>query len=304
MKNIYIGYAKLVLVILIWGGNYHVAKYVVDDSDPFTVSFIRWFIASVILFVIYWRKHGILGFRKPSSDWKILFLVSLFGVSIYNLLFFSAEVFLPASMVAILYAFTPCITVMLGAIFLKQRVNFYAWCGIIVAMCGAIAVINLSSPTCGKVFCIGLFSNVSFGQILAILASVSMAIYTILNKQASQLQLDSLTITTFSSIFGAVILFIPALFFGDLASVVHNSLMFWVAMAYVSILATVLSYHWYCDAIREIGTCKTTVFQNGVPLAAVILGIVFLGQIISMEIIIAGCIIVLGVLITNKSLNS
>ncbi len=304
MKNIYIGYAKLVLVILIWGGNYHVAKYVVDDSDPFTVSFLRWFIASVILFTIYWRKHGIVGFKKPRVDWKILFLLSLFGVSIYNLLFFGAEVFLPASMVAILYAFTPCITVMLSAIFLKQRVSFYAWCGIIVAMFGAIAVINLSSPTCGKIFCIGLFSNVSFGQILAILASVSMAIYTMLNKQASQLQLDSLTITTFSSLFGTIILFVTALFFGDLSGVMHYSLMFWIAMSYVSIFATVISYRWYCDAIREIGMGKTSVFQNGVPLATVILGVVFLGQTISMGIIMAGCAIIFGVLITNKSLNS
>ena len=303
MKSKYVGYTKLVLVVLIWGGVYHVAKYLVEGSDPFTVSFVRWFIASVVLLAFYWRKCGVAGFKKSTTEWKVLLLLSLFGVSVYNLLFFSAEVFLPASMVAILYSFTPCITVMLSAVFLKQKVSFYAWCGIIVAMTGAVVVINLSSPTCGKFFCIGLFSNVSFGQILAILASLSMAIYTILNKQASHMQMDSLTITTFSAVFGAIVLFITAIFFGDLPSIIHKSWMFWLAMAYVSTLATVVSYKWYSEAICNIGMNKTSVFQNGIPLATVILGVVFLGQTISLEIIMSGCAIIAGVLITNKALS-
>ena len=304
MKIKYLGYIKLVLVILLWGGVYHVAKYLVRDSDPFTISFVRWFIASIVLLVLYWRKHKVDGFKKPPAEWRMLFLLSLFGVTLYNLLFFGAEVFLSASMVAILYSFTPCITVMLSAVFLKQKVNFYAWCGIIVAMAGAVVVINLSSPTCGKFFCLGLFSNVSFGQILAILASCSMATYTMLNRQASQMSLDSLTITTFAATFGALMLFVTAILFGDLASVLHKSLIFWIAMAYVSIFATVISYKWYSDAIREIGMGKTAVFQNGIPLATVMLGIVFLGQHVSVQIIMAGCAIIVGVLITNRALSS
>ena len=55
-NNKIIAYVKLICVILIWGGVYHVAKFLVSDTDIFTIAFIRFFIASFVSLLLYYKK--------------------------------------------------------------------------------------------------------------------------------------------------------------------------------------------------------------------------------------------------------
>lgn len=302
-KNLVLGYIKLSIVILIWGGVYHVAKFLTNGTDPFTLSFTRFFIASVILLILHHNCNGINGFKKTKNDWIVLFLIGFFGICLYNLFFFAAESLISANIVSIIYSLTPCITVYLGSIFLKQKIGVGGNIGVLVALIGAIGVISLSDGDCGKIFCSSLFRHISLGQTFSILASFCMAIYSILNKKASHMGISSLTITTFSSFFGMILLLIPFLIWGDAKSLLAKSWEFWLAMGYTSILSTVIAYKWYSDAIQEIGMGQTVVCQNGIPFATIIIGALFYNQGVSWGVFISGAVIVLGVIITNFSVN-
>ncbi len=298
-------YIKLVSVILLWGGVYHVAKYLVSDTDIWTVAFIRFFSAAIVLLCIYYKRHRRILIVRPRNHWLMLFWIGLIGVFGYTTLFFAAESLIPANNVAILYAFTPCITVLLSRFFLKQRISTLAYVGIIIALLGTIVVISLSESSCnGKIICTGLVKNLSLGQILAVLAAICMCLYNILNKKAVAMNLDPMTITTFSSVFGAILLFFTFWAFGAPAhTLLHKGFAFWIAMFYTSIFATVISYKWYSEAIRYIGIGQTAVFLNGVPLSTVLIGVVLLGQSVSLGVIIAAIVIISGVLITNYAVN-
>ncbi len=302
-KNVVVGYTKLIVVIRIWGGVYHVAKFLTTDTDPFTLSFIRFALASIILLILHHNNNGFAGFKKTRSEWLVLFLIGFFGVSLYNLFFFAAESLISANVVAIIYSLTPCITVYLGSVFLKQRVSMGGYVGILIALAGAVGVISFSDGDCGKFFCSALFKHISLGQIFAILASICMAIYSILNKRASQMNISSLTITTFGSVFGMIFLFIPFLLWGDAKSILSKSWMFWLAMGYTSILSTVIAYKWYSDAIQEIGMSQTVVCQNGIPFATIMIGTLFYGQWVTLGVFTSGAIIILGVIVTHFSVN-
>ena len=71
----------------------------------------------------------------------------------------------------------------------------------------------------------------------------------------------------------------------------------------MSVLATVLCYKWYSDAIHEIGVARTVIFQSGVPVSAVSIGLTFLGERMQVLVVVAGAVVVNGVLITNMALN-
>lgn len=299
------GYLKLFGVIVIWGGVYHVAKFLVQDTDVYTVAFIRFISAAIVLLMLYYKKHKYISIVRPRNQWWLLFWIGFVGIFLYNILFFTAETLIPANNVAILYAVTPCIIVLLSTIFLKNKVSMLGYLGIAIALFGTIGVISLSESSCaGKFLCSSLLTHLSLGQIIAFLASVSMAIYSILNKKAAHMNLDSLCITTFSTVFGAICLFITYLIFGEPAhNLLHKPLTFWLAMFYISIFATVIGYKWYSDAINNLGVGQTAVFLNGVPLCAVLIGVVFLGQSLSAGMMVFGLVVISGVLITNYAGN-
>ena len=73
-----LAYIKLVLVILIWSGVYHVAKYLVNDTDAFTLGFLRFLMATIVLLIMYFSKKGVKGaLTRPESHWIILCLIVL-----------------------------------------------------------------------------------------------------------------------------------------------------------------------------------------------------------------------------------
>ncbi|MCC2645497.1 MAG: hypothetical protein K0R94_1275, partial [Burkholderiales bacterium] len=238
----FLAYIKLITVVLIWAGVYHVAKYLAANTDAFTLSFLRFFIASSILLLLYFREHGVQKiFTIAESQWSVLWLIGLIGVFGYNILFFGAESIISANDVAIFFAFSPCLTVIFNKLILKHQIRPLAYLGIAIALLGTIGVITLSHKAVPEYTCLATSRLIPWGQILAILTAFAMALYNVLNKKACYLGLDALTITTFSALIGTIFLFISFLLFGGkMAELIHKPFAFWAAMAYISILATVI----------------------------------------------------------------
>lgn len=296
-----LAYIKLILVILIWAGVYHIAKYLTIDTDAFTLAFLRFFTAGCVLLMMYFKEHGIKGaLTITDNQWSILWLISLVGVFGYNILFFGAESIISANDVAIFFAFSPCLTVIFSKLILKHEIHPFAYVGIVIALLGTVGVITLSHKPVPEYSCLATHRLIPWGQILAISTAFVMALYNVFNKKACCLGLDALTITTFSALMGTLFLFISFLLFGGkFASLMHKPLTFWAGLGYISILATVVAYKWYSEAIRELGVGQTAVFLNGIPLFTVLIGITFLGNVILPDVMLSGIIIIIGVVITN-----
>ena len=225
------------------------------------------------------------------------------GIFLYHILFLKAEALISANNVAILYAVTPCFIVLLGVIFLKNSLGALGYLGVILALLGTVGVVGLSDPSCnGRYLCHNLLTNLSLGQVIGLGASLAMAVYSVLNKKATHMNLDPLVISTFSILFGTICLSVTFFIFGDrLVLLLNKPWIFWCAMFYLSIFGTVLSYKWYIDAIHFFGVGKAGVFLNGVPLSAILIGVLVLGQPLSIGMTAFGLIVIIGVIITNYS---
>ncbi len=299
-----VAYFKLLSAIGLWAGVYHVAKFLVGDVDIYTIAFLRFLISSIVLLPIYLTKRGKPGIKLIKNNWLFLAIIGFFGSFLYNIFFLSAETYVSADDVALLYAFTPCITIIIGCVVFKQKINRNCIFGILVALFGTIGVINENSILCGKYFCANIINGgFSIGQQLALLATLTMAIYNVLNKKALMSNLDSVTIVTGSSFFGMVFSFITFLINSNHKAVIlHMPFSFWWAMFYISVLSTIIGYKWYSDAIHHIGILQTVVFQNTLPFITILIGMFFLGESIKLQVFIFGIIIALGVIITNYAI--
>lgn len=299
--NSWLAYFKLFGLVCVWGGNYHVASYLVKNVDIVTISFLRFLIASIALLVLYCCQNNCAGaYQKIRKNWLLLLYLGGIGIFLYNLLFFASESLISANDVALLFAFTPCIAAILSYIFLRQPVRLVGWLGIAIALIGAIAIINLSNKDCGRFFCANTFGALSMGQLFAFGASFSMAIFTIVSKKLSQRGVDTLTMTTVAAVVGALLLAILYLFYGGtLSALLQQGVKFWSGIIYLSLFATVITYRWYSDILHILGT-PITVWLNAVPFVAIIIGFVLSEATVSINELIAGVVIIIGAIIATK----
>lgn len=300
LTRVQIAYLKIVVAMFLWGATYHAAKELVQELDIYTSSAIRWGIAALVLVIMFYQKKSLRGFIQPFRNWIIILAIGIFAIGVYNIFFFAAEARIPANLVAVIIAITPCITVICSRVFFKEAINFLTLIGIVIAFCGAVLVINVSG--CGNLWCNNLIINLNFGELLAFLMAICAVAYNLLLKKSARLGMDGLTVTTLSSLVGAVFLIIVAGLKGKYLTIMNLSNHAWWMIFYLAIFGSVLGYKWYSDGVKEIKVSQAVVFVNTIPLTSIITGILFFNSPVTYLFVMAALIVIAGVIITNYSL--
>lgn len=298
-QNLY-AYIKIVLAVISWAGVYHSANYLAHHADIYTIAFVRYFIASLMLVIIMRIKNGsFMNKQLFMAHWQTLITIGVIGIGFYNIAFFVSEKYMSANMVALIFAINPCLTILLASLYFRQKLSYMAYIGLFIALCGAIGVINFANPECGRFWC-NPYNHIGIGEVSAIILCFLAAIFNITNRVATQKGIDSLTITTYAAIFGDIVLFIFMVCFGEPNTILHQDSTFWWAMAYTIVIASVGAYFLYSEGIKQLGVAKSVVFINGIPFTTILIGIILFGDHIKLSVITSGIVIIIGVMIANS----
>jgi drug/metabolite transporter (DMT)-like permease len=103
----------------------------------------------------------------------------------------------------------------------------------------------------------------------------------------------------YSSIAGTFFLAGPAFLEGGL-SFLHYSLLEWANIFYLGFFGTVLGFLWYYQGIRKIGPTRAGLFINFVPISAISLAFLFLGEPVTVSLLIGTLLVSSGVYLTNR----
>jgi len=114
-------------------------------------------------------------------------------------------------------------------------------------------------------------------------------------------KLSPLASVSYSAAVGAAALAVPAALLEGLGpNLGPASLLDWAAIAYLAVFGTVLGFVWFYEGVKLIGPTRAGLFINIVPISAVVLAFLILGEPITWSLA-AGTILVLsGVYLTNK----
>jgi len=296
-------YVKLILAIAIWASIYHVAKIATKVADVEVVAFVRYLITAIVFIFLHRFKTGRFIPNLDKNQWLWVCILGIVGVFLYNFLFFSAEALISGNIVAIMYAFAPCLTTIISSYVFKTSLSWLSKLGILIALLGSLGVINYATPECGKLFCPNIITHVGRGEIFGILATIMFACYAVISKYTAQKNVAAITMNTYAAVVGCICLGLITIINSDLSVIPHLGFEFWASEIYMSIIATVLAYIWYLDAIFKLGVFKTVIFQNTIPLQAVIIGYIFFGATIGAGALICGIVVLCGVYITNYALS-
>lgn len=179
----------IIAVTCLWGFNYSVIKAGVDNIDPFILTGLRFTFAAfpAILFV-----------RKPDVKWRYLALYGItFGVGLWGMMSMSIYSGLSAGTASLVLEFSVFISVLMGSVFLKERITTSLKIGLSLTLFGLIFMANIND---GSVTLIGFM--------FALLGALSMSSISLMVKKIDIK--DMFAFVAWSCLFAPVPLFLMA----------------------------------------------------------------------------------------------
>lgn len=280
-------FIKLLLTAVFWGGTFIAGRVVAGHMGPYSAAFLRFLVAGTVLTGLVCR-NGAGALRIRRAQLLPLLLLGLTGVFAYNACFFKGLKLLQAGRASLIIATNPVFISLLSSVIFKEPLTRFGIVGIMISVAGAVVVItrgDMGSVLAGGV---GLGEAYIFGCVLSWVA------YSLIGKVALK-SLTPLVAVTYSAVFGAGFLLMPALAEGLPGELAGFSAWDWVAIGYLGVFGTVLGFVWYYEGIRAIGPSRASLFINFVPISAVILAFLILGEPITLSLVVGTIMVTSGV---------
>ncbi len=275
---------------LIASGTHIVAKGITHDIEPALILLFR--SAMAALFYILWLSFQRQSVKKIEKKdlYKILLLGAL-NIPLNQFLFLQGMKYTTAPNMALAYALTPAFVLLIAVIFYKEKTSNQKLFGVGIAILGAIVVLLERGI---------VFTNESLlGDFLALAASLSWALYTIIGRSFSikygAIYSTGLAMTTGFLLYIPVFLLMPVSFQIDTITTVN-----WLQLIYLGVITSGIGYAIWYYALTKTEASKVAVFNNLQPVMTTILSIIFLGTFLTPFFVIGGIMIIVGVFITQR----
>ena len=161
--------------------------------------------------------------------------------------------------------------------------------------------VGLSILGVGIVFYEGLGAEGTslVGDLFVLLAAMAFGGYTVLSMPVLERH-SPLTVATYSLLFGGLIVLV--LSFPYLAGLEWESVGAgaWAAVAFSAVLATAFSFSAWQTGVSRIGANRVLVYQYLITVTGVASGIVFFDEVLGVEKLVGGAIILVGVYLARR----
>lgn len=285
MKKSGLHYIATIASVLLWSASFIATKFAYISFSPIMVGFIRFFIATVILFFARLILHDTALPNK--TDMKKIALSGLLGITLY----FSAEnlgvKMTTASNASLIVASYPSITALFEFFIYRTKPAAKKIIGIILAF-GGVVILTASSGGGGK--------QALYGNLILIAAGVIWTFYNFTTRSVTK-KYSPLTLSYFQMLFGTIF-FIP-LVLPECGSIQSITLPSCLAIAYLSVGCSVGAFLMYNFGLRKLSASTAVSIMNLVPVFGIILSAVLLGEAVSAAQICGGIVVITGVILSS-----
>ncbi len=284
----------LFLITFIWAGTFVIIKPTLNFISPLLLVTIRFFIASILIFIIFNKKLFVI--PRPTIKMGVIlgiFLFVGFAVQTMGLQYTTATK--SALITGTFVVFTPILQVMIE----KKPLKIGNIIGVILVFTG---LVFLSSPENNFISLIESFGGgFNVGDFLTLICAIFFAFYIvyldIISNKTDFIHILWLQIiTTFIGSF--ILMFILDLIQIEIIKFVLNSQVLFTIL-YTSIFATVITTFLQTKYQRYTTPTRAAIIFTSEPLVASILAYLILSETIGIFGIIGGTLIILGVLFSE-----
>lgn len=291
---------RLIGMAILWGASWPWGRMVAQNMPPITGSAIRFLIASIALLIWLYSADRFNTARSLSSkQWLGLFAAGATGIFAYAVCFLIALQWMPSGKASSVIALNPAVTLILACILFKEKLNTTIAIGIVMAIFGSLYAISQGNPLRFLSGAVGLGEYLILGCVMA------WVVYTLIGRKLLG-GIDALTATTFSTLFGTILLLITSFIFeGKEAwiSAYHASISVHGALIGMALGATVLGYSWFFMGVKALGAGNAAAYVALVPVFGISISALFLGEPLHTSLLIGAPLAILGMIVMHKGQN-
>lgn len=281
-------FALLGLVMLLWAGNSIVGRAVKDDVAPFTLAFVRWAGASLVLlpFAIGPLRRD---WAEIRQGWKAILLLGALGIAAFNALLYSGLHYTTATNALLLQAAIPPAVMLADRVLFGTRSGVGQQLGVLASVLGVVVIVFEGDPAAAMRLHFGR------GDVLVLASVVVWALYTVCLRLRPAISPVSFIATTF-----AIGVFAMAPLAGMEWQAGHTVVLtpkVTGAFLYVCLLPSLLSYFIYNRATGVVGPARAGQAITLMPLFGAFLSAALLGEALhpfhfaGMALILAGIVV-------------
>ena len=268
-------YILALIVSLLWGFNFVFAKTALLHFEPFTLLLIRYLIISLLLIPF---------FPKPPVPIKDILLLS-FSFSLCHLgaMFLSLKIGLDASIgIVALQTHVPFLLI-LGIIFFKERIGLYSIVGLILAFVGSVLLMKAPNSVDNPI-----------GFWLMIFSAFSVAVYGVHVKKLAKV--NTVALIAWIAFISLPIMFLLSLCLesNQISMILSADYKVAISLLYITIGTAIIGHSLWAYLLARNPVSAIAPITLLIPVIGVFAGVFFLGEAISMVMIIGATLVIIG----------
>jgi len=265
-------YLLLVLTTLFWSGNFVLARFVRLDVPPIGLSFFRWAVAGSILLPFVWRRMR--------RDWplvrrhmRLVLVLAVLGVANFNTFVYLGLQSTTASNGVLLQSVMPLVILGLARLILGTSIRPAQVLGILVSLCGVIAIVARGDLTTLA----GL--DINRGDLWIMLAVLSWGLYSVGLKKLPP-AIDPFAFLGYAIAIGAACILPFYLWEVSTGRTMSLDAVTLGSVGYVAIFPSLLAYLFWNHAVHQVGPERAGQFIHLMPVFGSLLAMLFLGEVL------------------------
>jgi drug/metabolite transporter (DMT)-like permease len=272
-------WSLLGLLSILWGGSFFFNGVVLRELPPLTVVLLRVVLAAIILLPLLWVYR--IRLPKGLSGWKPFFAIGLLNNVLPFSLIVMGQTYIASGLASILNATTPLFTVVVMAAAGEEKLHARRVAGIVA---GLIGVIILHGEG------LGFETGQGIGILLCLAAAFSYGLSALVARRLLS-NSPPLGTATFQMLASAVMMPVVAGIFERPWQLAMPGVTTWLAVIGLAALSTALAYIVFFQILRRSGATNVMLVTLLIPVTAILLGYLVLGESISPREIIGALVI-------------
>ena len=262
-------WGALILLSLLWGGSFFFAKVAVSTLPPLTVVLTRVGLAALALGLLL-RLRGV-ALPRGAVIWGAFFGMGLLNNLIPFTLLFWGQTVIASGLAAILNATTPVFTLLVAhALTRDERLSAHRVAGVALGLVGVGLLVGMEALTG------------SGGQLPAILACLGAALSYgfagVFGRRFRRMGIEP-TVGAFGQVTASTAMMLPLVLAIDRPWQLEvPGPAVWGALIGLALLSTAMAYVLFFRLLATAGATNTVLVTLLVPVSAVLLGEVVLGE--------------------------
>lgn len=260
----------LILLAALWGGSFFFTKIAVPEIPTLTLTLYRVAIAAIALHVVL-RLRRLSFPRTPSALGPYLVMGLLNNAVPFTLLAWG-QIHIASGLASVLNAFTPISTVIIAHVLTDtDKATPQKITGVLIGLAGVAVMIGPEAFG-------GITENVT-AQLACLAATVSYACAGIYGRRFKG---QPALVTAAGQLTGSSAIMLPlVLLTGGTAALVVPSINVTIAVLALALVSTAFAYILFFRILAQAGPTNVALVTFLVPVSAILLGAIFLGEVLA-----------------------